>query len=25
VGFVSRTRAPGFFWAAERALDFLAS
>ncbi len=25
VGFVSATRAPGFFWAAERALDFLAS
>jgi hypothetical protein len=25
VGFVSRTRAPGFFWAAERALDFLGS
>jgi predicted alpha/beta-fold hydrolase len=25
VGFVARTHAPGFFWAAERALDFLAS
>jgi predicted alpha/beta-fold hydrolase len=25
VGFVSATRAPGFFWAAERALDFLAA
>jgi predicted alpha/beta-fold hydrolase len=24
VGFVGRTRAPGFFWVAERALDFLA-
>jgi predicted alpha/beta-fold hydrolase len=23
VGFVARAAAPGFFWAAERALDFL--
>jgi predicted alpha/beta-fold hydrolase len=25
VGFVARSQAPGFFWAAERALDFLAA